>query len=145
MARGTTVPQLTCGEPAASWPRCGPGVPSCRLANSLVSSSIVRILPPGQHRAAPADTDRPTVWRHLSRGFFHYCPLFSSFFYYIAVRCHLSCVFFLIVLFCLSFSIIISSKVWPGVEQLDLYSKMEVPKIQKRQVICIVMISLYNI
>ena len=76
---------------------------------------------------------------------FHYCPLLSFFFFYIAVRCHLSCVFFLIVLFCLSFSIIISSKVWPGVEQLDLYSKMEVPKIQKSQVICIVMISLYNI
>ena len=109
MARGTTVPQLTCGEPAASWPRCGPGVPSCRLANSLVSSSIVRILPPGQHRAAPADTDRPTVWRHLSRGFsllsfivflfllyscalpsvlcfFLNCPFLSFFFYYHLVQ-----------------------------------------------------------
>ena len=34
---------------------------------------------------------------------FHYCPLLSFFFFYIAVRCHLSCVFFLIVLFCLFF------------------------------------------
>ena len=28
----------------------------------------------------------------------------------------------------------ICPEVWPGVEQLDLYSKMEVPKIQKRRV-----------
>ena len=65
----------------------------------------------------------------------------------IAQLCGAICpeVFFLIVLYWLSFSFIISPKVWPGVEQLDLYSKMEVPKIQKRQVICRVMISLYNI
>ena len=28
----------------------------------------------------------------------------------------------------------IQPDVWPGVEQLDLYSKMEIPKIQKRRV-----------
>merc|ERR1719384_1978396 len=28
----------------------------------------------------------------------------------------------------------ITTEVWPGVEQLDLYSKMEIPKIQKRRV-----------
>ena len=46
----------------------------------------VRILPPGQHRAAPADIDRPTVWRHLSWGFFRYCPLFSFFFNHYLVQ-----------------------------------------------------------
>lgn len=36
----------------------------------------------------------------------------------------------------------ITPEVWPGVENLDLYNKMELPKGQKRKVSCLYFISI---
>lgn len=73
----------------------------------------------GQHWAAPAHADQPTLW-------FHHCWGKTTWYCTHQVR---------LMLHCWSCRTnICPHQVWPGVDKYELYQKMELPKGQKRKV-----------